>query len=377
MAKPRNSGSVFRRGRIYWIKYYKDGRSFRESSESDDPDVAEKLLKRRFGEIVTGRFAGLGPERIQFKDLAEAVVEDYELNEKKSIKDVKQRLKLHVLPALGKVRAAEIGTSHLKRYIAARQQAGAARATINRELALIKRAFRLGLQSDPPTVVRVPHIPMLRENNTRRGFLDHEQYRALRDALPEPLRPLLAAGYYTGARVGELRSLQWSQVDLQGKSIQLNPGETKNDEGRTLPLYGELLEWMGIQKAIRDEKFPKCPYVFHRDGEPIKKFAAAWETATISCGLKGTLFHDLRRTAVRNMVRAGIPEKVAMAISGHKTRSVFDRYNIVSDRDIRDAATKLQAHLPSSGTISGTVTPDDGDNGTHPHRQDGSQAIVN
>jgi integrase len=355
MAKPRNSGSVFKRGRIYWIKYYKDGRPYRESSESEIQDDAERLLKRRQGDIITGKFAGLGPERILFRQLTEGVIEDYEINGRSSTDDVRQRLRDHLLPALGHIRAADFGTNQLKRYIADRQKQGAARATINRELAIIKRAFRLAAQSDPPLVTRVPHVPTLRENNVRKGFLDHEDYRRLRDALPEPLRPLLVVGYHTGARVGELLPLQWRQVDLAAKRIRLNPGETKNDEGRVLPIYGDMAEWLAMQKAIRDEKYPSCKFVFHRAGKPISSIFKNWRDATVACEMEGLIFHDLRRTAIRNMVRAGISEKIAMVISGHKTRSVFDRYNIVNDRDLTEAASKMEAHLPATGTILGTV----------------------
>lgn len=355
MAKPRNSGSVFQRGRIHWIKYYKDGRPFRESSGSEILADAERLLKRRQGEIVTGSFAGLGPERIRFKDLAEAVLEDYRINGKTSLHDVTQRLRDHVLPAVGEVRAADFGTAQVKRYISQRKLEGAANSTINRELAIIKRAFRLAAQNDPPRVARVPYIPSLAENNVRKGFLSQDKYRDLRDALPETLRPLLVVAYYTGARLGELLWLKWEQVDLQAKRITLEPGTTKNKEGRTLPVYGEMAQWLLMQRTIQDERFPNCPWVFHRNGQRVATVFKNWRDACEKADLAGLLFHDLRRTAIRNMVRAGIPEKVAMLISGHKTRSIFDRYNIVNDRDLTDAAAKMERFLESTGTITGTV----------------------
>jgi integrase len=347
-------GSVYKRGRTYWIKYYKDGRPFRESSGSDSQADAERLLKRRQGEIVTGVFSGLAPERIRFRELTAAVVEDYRDNGRKTVDDVESRLKLHLLPMLGDVRAVDFGTNNLKRYVTARKAAGATNGTINRELAIVKRAFRLAAESDPPRVARVPKIRLLREDNVRKGFLGEADYRKLRDALPEELRPLLVVAYYTGARSSELKGLRWEQADLVAKRITLHPGETKNKDGRSLPIYGEMLAWLQMAKAARDESFPTCRWVFHRKGSQIKSIQATWRKVTEACGLEGLLFHDLRRTAVRNMVRAGIPEKVAMQITGHKTRAIFDRYNIVSDRDLSEAAAKMERREKLMGTISGT-----------------------
>jgi integrase len=348
-------GSIYERGGIWWIKFYRNGQPIRESSRSDSYHEAERQLKRRQGEIVTGKFAGLGPERIRFRELAEDVISDYRDNERSSLAHVQRRLRLHLLPALGDVRAADLGTSHIKRYIAQRRREEASNATINRELAILKRAFHLAVQSDPPKVARSPHVPMLEENNVRKGFLEYDAYLRLRDELPEEVRPLFVVGYYTGARVGELRSLNWAQVDLAARCITLEPGTTKNREGRTLPIYGEMREWLSLLREARDAKWPDCESVFHRAGEPVRNFRKSWTVACRRAGVASLLFHDLRRTAVRNMVRAGIPEKVAMQISGHKTRSVFDRYNIVSDRDLAEAALKMEQHFIRMGTISGTV----------------------
>ena len=134
--------------------------------------------------------------------------------------------------------------------------------------------------------------------------------------------------------------------------VRLNPGETKNEEGRVIPLAGELYQMLGFQKQIRDERWPQCPWVFFRYGKRIKDFRGAWEEASKRAGLWNAernkpkyLFHDLRRTGARNLVRAGVPERVAMTIGGWKTRSVFDRYNIVSEKDLHDAAAKLDRHL--------------------------------
>jgi integrase len=332
-----------------------DGLVFRESSGSANYADAVRLLKRRQGEIVTGKFAGLGPERITFGELAQDVVNDYRDNDRASVGHVERRLHKHLLPVFGEIRAADFGTAHVKRYTENRRKDGASNATINRELAVVKRAFHLAVECDPPRVMRIPHIPMLEENNIRTGFLEYDAYLRLRDELPEEIRSLFVLGYHTGARLGELKSLCWDQVDLAANRITLNPGTTKNREGRSLPVYGEMIEWLRVEKDIRDAQSPDCPFVFRRGGKPVRNFRKAWVEACGRAGVPGLLFHDLRRAAVRNMVRAGIPEKIAMQISGHKTRSVFDRYNIVSDRDLDLAAERMQRHLQSLGTLSGTL----------------------
>ena len=191
------------------------------------------------------------------------------------------------------------------------------------------------------------------ENNVRKGFLEYAQFAALYEAIGEDIRPILTFAYYTGCRLGEVLSLKWSQVELGGRIVRLEPGETKNKEARHFVMVPDLYLSLAAQKTIRDEKYPACPWVFFRyaTGKRIRDFRGAWATACDSAGLVDAqgqptrIFHDLRRTGVRNLVRSGVSETVAMRISGHKTRSVFDRYNITSDQDLVDAATKLAAYV--------------------------------
>jgi integrase len=174
----------------------------------------------------------------------------------------------------------------------------------------------------------------------------------MRAALPEYLRAALTFAYYTGCRRGEILALQWSQVDLKERVVRLEPGTTKNDEARNLPLTTELYETLAMQRSIRDTKFPACPWVFfNASGGKIGRFQRSWKSACKTAGLSpeegepDRLFHDLRRSGVRNLIRAGVPEAVAMRIGGHKTRSVFERYNIVSERDLHEAAHKLETYV--------------------------------
>jgi len=360
MKRKPKLGSIYERGGIWWLKYYRNGKSYRESSKSKVYEDAERLLKRRLGEIVTGKFAGLEPERIKLRQLTGLVIEDYRENGKATFVDVQCRLKLHVLPELGEVRVADFGTQHVKRYVALRQKQEAANATINRELAIIKRAFSLGAKNDPPLVARPVYIPTLAENNVRAGFLSHENYVKLRNELLEDIRPLFVVGYHIGCRVGELLALRWEQVDLKAGRITLDPGTTKNKDGRTLPIYGEMHAWLSMQRTIQKQQCPGCKLVFQRDGHQVGEFYKSWRSACERAGVPGLLFHDLRRAAVRNMVRAGISEKIAMKISGHRSRSVFDRYDIVNERDLVEAAAKLDRYLEHSlGTVLGTVEDSD------------------
>ena len=166
---------------------------------------------------------------------------------------------------------------------------------------------------------------------------------------------MITFAYYTGVRRGELLVICWTQVDFGERIVRLEPGETKNDEPRHVPLYGELYDMLLLEKERRDAYYPDSPWVFSRDGDRIRDFRGAWDEACKRAGLwdpslgkngrPWRLFHDLRRTGVRNLIRAGVPERIAMEISGHKTRAMFDRYNIVTPRDIREAGHRMELYL--------------------------------
>ena len=235
---------------------------------------------------------------------------------------------------------------------------GAKNATINRELAALKRMLNLGARQTPPKVDRLPHIPMLKENNTRKGFFEHGDFLALRDALPSYLKNFVTFAYKVGWRMSEITGLTWNQVDLELGIVRLEVGESKNKEARTVYLDEELKQIFNHQWELRKTNEALLPYVFLNDKgfDKIKRFDKAWKRACKDAKIVVRLFHDFRRTAVRNMVRSGIPERVAMMISGHKTRSVFDRYNIVNDEDLKMAAQKQEEYLNSQmDTISGTI----------------------
>jgi integrase len=343
-------GRIFKRGPIYWVAYYHRGKEHRESSHSDNETKARKLLKKRIGEVANGQLIGPSEEKLTFDDLAKILTTDYEINRKRSIESVRLSIK-HLREFFALDRAIDITPDRVSTYVRERQREDAANGSINRELAALKRAFTLATRAGK--LNSAPYIPLLEENNSRRGFLDHGGFLALRDGLAEHLKDPVTFLYLSGWRVSEMRTLEWRDVDLSGRELCLRPEVSKNKDGRSLPLRGELLE---IVQRAHEKRRPDCSFVFHDEGEPIGDFRKAWKTACKKAGLVGIIVHDLRRTAVRNMVRAGIPERVAMELSGHKTRRVFDRYNIVNDADRAHASELLQSHLRTQSSARKVTT---------------------
>jgi len=351
-------GSIFKRGEVYWVKYYRNGKSYRESCKTSKESEAKRLLKKREGEISEGKIPGVYFDRIKFNDLCDDLLADYRVNGKKSLVRAERSVN-HLKTSFDGAKVTNITTPRINTYIQKRIDEGAENATVNRELAALKRIFNLAARQTPPKVDRVPYIPMLKENNVRKGFFEHGDFLALRKALPDYMKGFVTFAYKTGWRVSEIAGLTWAQVDLANGIVRLEAGETKNDDGRTVYLDEELQDAFQRQEDARKERTKIIPYVFTNEAGngPLKDFRGAWATACETAEIGKRLFHDFRRTAVRNMVRAGIPERVAMMVSGHKTRSVFDRYNIVSDTDLRLASQKTETYLRAQkGTVSGTVT---------------------
>jgi len=231
------------------------------------------------------------------------------------------------------------------RYANLRLDEKAKPATINRELAALRAAYRLGLDND--VITAMPRIKLLPENNVRKGFAEGRQI----DAICKRLKPDVADGVrfalVTGWRRAEVFTLTWSQVDWNGGFVRLEPGTTKNREGRSFPITPVLR----VLLERRQELTRRCeraqariiPLVFHRSGRRIGSFRRSWKKACDKAGLPGLLFHDLRRSAVRNLERAGVPRSVAMKLTGHKTESIYRRYAIVAESDLLEAGAKLSA----------------------------------
>jgi integrase len=347
-------GSIYKRGNKWWLSYYRNGKQLRESTGYKKESDAKHLLKIREGQIEQGVPITPRVAHIKFSELAEDVVIDYRVKRQSSIDNVERRFDKHVLPMLGHMFATGITSADLRKFIAKRQSENAAAAEINRELAAIKRAFNLGIQGGK--ILNKPHIPMLPENNARTGFFEREQFQTLVNKLPEKLRPLMIFYFVTGWRKNEVLSLEWRNVDFTGERVSLDGSATKNREPRAFPFTSDLRYVLQNQRdytdSVQRQKGRIIPWVFHRDGEKISSFKGSWKKALEEGGLVGKIVHDFRRTAVRNLVRAGVPERVAMEMTGHKTRSVFERYNITSMADMVEAAKKLDAVSTISCTIA-------------------------
>jgi integrase len=195
---------------------------------------------------------------------------------------------------------------------------------------------------------------MLQENNVRQEFFELPQFLMVLGHLARHVQPVIRFAYVTGCSVSEVLPLKWEQVDFQAQTVRLEPGTTKNKRARIFPLADELKAMLKEQFAKHQELLARgidCPWVFNYNGRRLKSFRKAWKTACRGAGVSGRIPHDFRRTAVRNLTRAGIVERVAMEMTGHLTRAVFERYNIVSHGDVEHAKTTLNSKV---GTISGT-----------------------
>jgi integrase len=337
-----------------WIKYYQNGRSVRESTGTTKETVARRVLRAREGDVEHGIPVNPKMGRVTFEEAAADLLNDYIVNGRKSHAHANRRIELHLKPTFKGKRLFSITTPAIRAFVTARLAAGASNGEINRELATLKRMFTLAVQAGK--LHGKPHIPMLREDNVRRGFFELEQFESVRAHLPEALRPVVTFAYLTVWRLcSEILPIEWRQIDWTGRVVRLDPGTTKNTEGRTFPFTAALETLLKAQRVEHD-RLAKAgrivPYVFHRDGVRILDIRRAWTSACKAAGAPGRIVHDFRRTAVRNLERAGVSRSAAMAMVGHKTEAIYRRYAIVDAGALRDAAAKIDG---ASGTIPGTI----------------------
>jgi integrase len=338
---------------IWWIKYQVGGRPQCVSSGSEKKEDAKKLLREREHLVDKGAAVTAAVGKLTFDDAAEDLLNDYRTNGKRSLRTINLRITKHLKPFFGGRRMTSIHTALVRAFVARRQEAGASNASINRDLIALKRMFTLAVQGEK--LLTRPHIPLLKENNVRKGFFEPEQFTSVKNHLPTHLRPIVEFAQITGWRTpSEILPLEWRQVDMKGGEVRLDAGTTKNGEARTFPFTRELRRVLVGQQQVAEQlqragTIPRCVFCYatgKKAGQRITEsgFNKAWRKARVAAGCPGRIPHDFRRTAVRNLVRAGVPERVAMQLTGHRTRAIFERYNIVSPGDLRDAAQRLDAY---------------------------------
>jgi integrase len=348
--RERGDGGLFKLGNS--PMWYTKVRGKRESTGTTIKEEAKQVLSTRMGRALLGIADPNELRRVKYEDGRARVLADYKNEKHRSlITRANGTITIWGLGHLDKFFAnrsvIEIDSETLQKFVEQRERDGAASATINRNLALLRRMLRL-LARDHD--LRVPHFPRLKEPKARQGFVEHKQFAKLYAELPERLRTFALFLYTTGCRTGEAKKLRWNQIDWQGRVVRVEDEQTKNDQAREIPLASDVFESL--------KKFPESKRVGLLF--PVGNFRKAWQSACVRAGLgvltkgpmnggygtyEGLTPHDMRRSAVRNLRKAGVAEGIAMKVSGHRTREVFERYNIVTSDDTRSAVALVGSSL--------------------------------
>lgn len=363
----RGNGRSFLRGKTYWVAYYLRGIEYRESAQTEDPKVAEKYLKARLREVGADQIGArqfTTPKacRLTVHDLIEALKADFELRGKASSQNLSYLKKVD--SDFGDALAVALAAEKIDKYIEERLAAGAANASINRVTQLLGQSYALAIRRGH--LSRAPYIRRLSETgNARQGFLTEMELSAVIGNLPADLRDFVRFASLTGMRKNELSSLTWKMIE--GGELHIPADICKNRLKRELPIAGELAQIIERRRqAARIEVngvTQLAEYIFHRDGQKVGCFKKSWASACVAAEVgrmvcpkcqgegtarkcpqcetateyRGRIFHDLRRVAVRRMVRAGINPQIAKKWSGHVSDSMFNRYSILTTDDMREA----------------------------------------
>ena len=364
--RSNGEGGLILRGRIWWCQFYLDGRQIRVSTKTHVKSEALAFLRKQMDSRDKGEVPVTDVKKLRYADLRQSLIDSYVALGNKSLKERADGTEtIAGLKALddfcgfkqeangdGKIVVSDRGisvtqltTDFARRFVRERKTEDVGNAAINRSLAALRRMLKLAKREKK--IHDVPFIEFQREPSARKGFLERDKFEELVGLLPTHLRPLITLLYYDGVRIGEALQIEWSQVNLTNRTIRLEEEQTKGDEARTLPLPSVLISMLtDVEPTQRKGR------VF--DGTNLRK---EWITACAAAKLgtlsevegrpydpvySGLTLHDLRRSAVRNLVNAGVPERVAMKITGHRTRSVFDRYHIVSPDDVTNAMQMVE-----------------------------------
>ena len=359
----RGNGRIYRRdnSQFWWVSYYSHGKEQREVAKhvrtgekilgtEEKKHEAERFLKRRIGAVIAEQHGGpafISPaqQRMTVGELLDALKADYTLRGKWT-RQVDSVVKT-VRARFGTWRATAVTSEAVESWQIDLRDQEYKDATVNRFCQVLGQSFNLAIERKH--ISSAPIIKHLSETgNARSGFFTETEIRSVISHLPEYLQDFTLFAYITGMRKGEVQSLRWS--DVHTDAITLRAENSKNGEGRTIVLEGELSDLMERRKEAKKFKVGKSEtvvlsnYVFHLKGEPIGSFRKSWATACKFANVPGRLFHDLRRCAARNLLQAGVPQAVAMKITGHKTDSMFRRYAIVTPDQQREALRMAEAY---------------------------------
>lgn len=354
----------------YFAQIYRDGRARRITTGTEVKQKAQNFLRNLLNDTEQGKpFLG-DVSKITYGQLRASLIQNYtEKNNRSLLVHADGSEFINGLRPLDEFYGYEseekpgapvsrITTDSARTFATKRLEQGVSNSTVNNSLKLLRRMLRIAHEDGKIHVV--PKIRFYKPNNARKGFLPREKFDELLGHLPIHFRPLITFLYFCGVRLGEALQIEWSQVDLDRAVIRIEDEQAKTGEARTVPLPDDLIQML---RQVED----KTGTVF--DGTNLRK---AWNKACDTCGLgtldpvdkqknrryTGLIVHDLRRSAIRNLMKAGVNERVAMAISGHKTRAVFDRYHIVDETDVVQAMRKVQAEsLIDSSESSVRVRP--------------------
>jgi integrase len=346
---------VFRKQGVWWVDYYVDGHRKRERIGLDKR-LAETVLRKRKVEIAEGRFPEKRrPVTTTFNELAGAYFA-YARDQQQKRSWARDRTSIRALTGyFGGKRLTEITPASIEEYRPWRRATISRRGTlvspacINRELACLKRMLSVALKGlillkgGSPRENPAAMVSLDREHNERDRVLNYEEFNRLMAAAPTHLRPIQLMAYQTGMRKGEISGLTWDRVDLKAGVIRLKDTDTKTGEGRIIPLTKELSEMLRNATI-----YLGVPYIFTYAGRRIGSMRRAFETACRQSGLTNVVFHDLCHAFVTNARRAGIDYFRIMAISGHKTMSVFKRYHTIDEGDLRQAMSQMDTYMDTS-----------------------------
>src|SRR6266852_6714683 len=346
--RERGEGGLFRmKGSRNWYgQWYQHCKQLRVSLKTDVKEEAKRELRRKMGDAERGAAPENETRKLRYGNLRQALLDDYTRRGNKSLQMLADGTEtIWGLSALDKFfgysptnqssLVVSITVDRIREFVRKRQGEKTGNAAINRSLALLRRMFNIARTDGK--IQFMPVVRLLKEPPARKGFVELEQFEAVLSKLPEHLRPLTTFLYYCGVRVGEAKQIVWSQIDLKRALVRLEGEQTKTSEARIIPLPDVLVS------VLKDVKL-KEGLVFDCRG-----LRDEWSKAVKAAEIPNLLIHDLRRSAIRNLIAAGVAEKVAMSISGHKTRAVFDRYHIVSTDDVVNAMQKLQNNLLTPG----------------------------